>query len=295
MAAVLGASVLAPAASDAATGATTPAPVDAGSQIAADQAQAAALEVQIATQEQQVTAMSERYDQAAYDLEEVQAELAATETQRLLDRQRETQAQRTLRLDAVDAYMYDSPDTHLLSAFASTTSTGQLHDVYENTAIGNTSAAVNQLAVAQRQLDAVEAGLSNQEALAAADAATARDAQSQAQADAETSTATLDDVRGQMARLVVEQAAKQAAAEAAAAEAAAAAKDDQERQQAAAAAAAAAGVAETLGPGTAAAGEATSSANQAAGGAPIGSGAPERAAGAGAIAVAAAERYLGVP
>lgn len=294
---VLGAALCLPEASAAAAGppTTVSAPGDTDSQIATDQAQAAALEAQIATQQQQVTTLSEQYDQAAYDLQQVQAKLDATQAQLLVDRQREAQARRTLQVDAVNAYMYDAPDTRLLSAFASTTATGQLHDVYQATAIGNTTDAADQLAAAGRQLAGAETGLRDQEAQAAADTTSTSEAQNQAQAEAEASTATLDDIKGQMAHLIVEQAAKQAAAEAAAAEAAAAAQDDQARQQAAAAATAAAGVAETLGAGTAAAGAATNSANEAAGGATIGRGSPEEAAGAGAVAVAVAERYLGVP
>jgi len=269
-----------------------PAVTDAGSQIAADQAEASALEAQIASQQQQVSALSEQYDRASYNLGQIQAQLAGTEAQVLVDRQREARARRTLQLDAVNAYMYDSPDTHLLSAFASTTDTGQLHDVYENTAIGNMTQAADQLAAAGRQLIGTEARLRTEEAQAASDATGARDAQSQAQAAAEASTVTLDNVNSQMARLVVQQAAQQAAAQAAAAQAA---NDTRVRQQAAAAAAAAASVAESLGPGTVAAGQATVSANQAAGNQTVGSGVPERASGAGAVAVAAAEHYLGVP
>ncbi len=273
-------------------------PTDAGSgsgtdsQIASDQAQAAALEAQIAAQQQQVEDLSEQYDQAAYHLQQIQVQVAATHGQMLVGRQRDAEARHQLHTDAVNAYMYDTPTTHLLSMFSSTTDTGQLHDEYQNTAIGNTTDAARQLEAAGRQLATTEADLHGQEALAAQDAADAQNAQSQAQAEAEASTTTLDNVKGQMAQLIVEQAAQQAAAEAAAA---AAAKSSEQRQQAAAAAEAAAGVAQTLGAGTAAAGAAAGSANQAAGAVTIGTGTPEEATGAGAVALAEAEKYLGVP
>jgi cell wall-associated NlpC family hydrolase len=95
-----------------------------------------------------------------------------------------------------------------------------------------------------------------------------------------------------IAQQAAEQAAKQAAAAAAAANAAA-------RRKAAAMAAQDAQVAETLDSGSASAAAATNSANQAAGSAGstgvVGSGSPETAQGAGAVALAGAETYLGVP
>jgi cell wall-associated NlpC family hydrolase len=122
--------------------------------------------------------------------------------------------------------------------------------------------------------------------------------QSEQAAESATNSAetTLSAVQGQLAQMIAQQAAEQAAAQAAIA---AAAANQAARQRAAQKAAQDAQVAQTVGGDSAAVTAATDSANQAAGAAGatgvVGSGIPEAARGAGAVALAAAERYLGVP
>jgi peptidoglycan DL-endopeptidase CwlO len=287
-------SLVLPTAAAAAPSTTTPRVVlaDANQQIAADQAQAAAIEDQIATQQQNLAALSEQYDQAAYHLQQIQAQLDATDARMADAKQREAQARHQLQVDAVNAYMYDTPTTALSSLFASTTDAGQLHDVYQSTAIGNTTQAADALAAAGREIAATEADLRTQQAQASTDAAAAQAAQNQAQQINAAATATLASVKGQLGQLIVQRAAQQAAAAAAAA---AAARNAAAREAAAQQAAAAAGVAETFGAGTADAGAANNSANQAAGGGSVGTGSPQQPSGAGAVALAEAEKYLGVP
>jgi cell wall-associated NlpC family hydrolase len=291
--ALLGA-VVVPTGAAAAPGRAAPRAVltDTNSQIAADEAQAAAIESQIAAQQQKVAALSEQYDQAAYHLQQVQAQLDATDARLADARQREAQARHQLQVDAINAYMYDAPTTRLSSLFASTTDAGQLHDAYQNTAIGNTTDAARELAAAGRQLATTEATLRAQQSQAATDAAAAQSAQNQARAANVAAMGTLAGVKGQLAQLVVQRAAQQAAAAAAAA---AAARNAAARNAAAQQAAAAAGVAQTLGAGSPAAGAANGSANQAAGGGSVGTGSPQQPSGAGAVALAEAEKYLGVP
>jgi len=284
--------LLLPATAAAAPGGTTTAAAGADSQIAADQAQAAAIEAQIATQQQKVAALSEQFDQASYHLQQVQARLAGIHAQLVRDQADEAAARHQLQVDAVNAYMYDAPSNRISSLFSATTDNGQLRSVYQNTAIGNTSQAARALARAGRQLADTEASLHTQLSQASTDAGAAQQAQSAAQAETASATTTLSSVKGHLAQLIVARAAQQAAAAAAAAASASNAAD---RQAAARDAATAAGVAQTFGAGSAAAGSATNSANQAAGGGSVGTGAPQQASGAGAVALARAETYLGVP
>jgi cell wall-associated NlpC family hydrolase len=286
---VLG-TLLAPAApAGAAPGTTPPAGADPSTQIAADQAQAAALESQLATQQQSLSALSEAYDQATYRLTQVQTQLDATDAALATARTKAAEARARLRAAAVNAYMYDAPSSDLTSLFSSTSDTATLHDVYQSAAIGNVSQAAAHLAGAERDLSATEAALRSQQGQANADAATAQRAQQQAQATSSATTALLGQVKGQLGALIAQQAAARAAAEAAAA---AAARSAAQRQAAAQQAAADAGVAQTLGAGS---GGVTGPTYLPGPGGPVGTGSPQQPSGPGALALAEAEKYLGVP
>ncbi|HXX90833.1 MAG TPA: C40 family peptidase [Acidimicrobiales bacterium] len=257
---------------------------DTSSQISADQAQATAIEAQIATDQQKVSALAEQYDQAAYHLQQVQSQLDATDAKLAQARSQEDQARHQLQVDAINAYMYDAPSNRLSALFSSTSDAGQLHDVYQATAIGDTTQAAQTLAAAERHLAADESTLQSQQAQAGADAAAAQSAKDQAQALTAAATTTLNGVKGQLAQLIAQRAAQQAAAAeaAAAAEHSAAAREAANQQ-----AAAAAGVAQTFGGGVPAGAPGA--------GGQVGTGSPQQATGAGAAALKAAESYLGVP
>jgi cell wall-associated NlpC family hydrolase len=255
----------------------------------------AALEAQIATQQQQVSALSEQYDQATVHLAQVQAELAQSEAALAAGRRRLLTDRLQLRADALNAYIYDAPADQASSFFESSSDVSVLHNEFEEAAIGNVNQAVTNLETTQRQLAATEVALHVQAQQAAARAAQVQQSQQSAETAASEIQTTLSNVKGQLAQMVAQQAAQEAAAAQAAA---AAAQSQQGKQQAAAQAAQAAQVAESLG-GSSSAAAAASSANQAAtdAGSPstVGTGTPETASGAGAAAVQAAERYLGVP
>jgi len=264
--------------------------------IGATQAQAAALESQIAQQQQQLSTLSERYNQGAVHLQEIRADLVQTGAQLTSARQQEASARHELQVAAVNAYMFDTPTTRLNSLFASSANTGELTSEYQDTAIGNVDGAVAQLHGTERQLSADVATLGAQERQASAEASGELQAQQSAQQENAAAQRTLADVQGQLAQLVAQQAAHKAAQAAAAA---AAAASEAAKQQAAEQAAQAAQVAQTVGAGTSAASQATNSANQAAGSAgdagQVGTGSPETPSGPGAVALQAAENFLGVP
>lgn len=267
------------------------------SSLAAAQAQAQALESQIATEQEQVSSLAESYDAAAVELAHVQSELALTTSELAAAQARAVETHHELQVDAVNAYIYDVPTEGLDSLFSAGSETDELHRQYEHTAIGDAAQAAAEFQASEHQLTADATALTVEQQQATARAQAVQADEQQARAASAAAQATLAGVSSRIRLLVAQQAAEQAQAAAAAA---AEAQSEAAKQSAAAQAAQAAQVAQTVGNGSAAATQATDAANQAAGlaqGAPvvIGSGQPETASGAGAVAVHAAEQYLGVP
>jgi cell wall-associated NlpC family hydrolase len=291
--ALAAAGLAAPAA--AAPGPSSQPPPGTPSAIGAAQTQVSTLEAQIASQEQQLGALSEKYDQANVHLAQVQAKITESDAALAAGQRRLAADRRQLQLDALNAYMYDAPANRLSSLFQSTSDRSVLHDEYQVTAIGDVDQAVAALDATQKHLSVTEDALHAQEQQAADQAAQVQQSQREAQSASAAAQATLTSVKGHLAQLVAEQAAQEATAQAAAA---AAASGQQAKQQAAAQAARAAQVAQSLGNGTSAV-AATNAANQAASDAgtasAVGTGTTHSPAGAGAVAVHAAEQYLGVP
>ena len=264
--------------------------------LGAAQAQAQALEGQIAAEQQQVSVLAEQYDQAAVQLAGVQQALAGTAAQLATARRDVAVSRRRLQEDAVKAYEYDVPTDGLSQLFSPASEERALHDQYQVAAIGNVRQAVADLQAGEHQLSAAQDTLAQEQGQLATRAAAVRQAQQAAAAASDAAQATLTGVNSHIRQLEAQQAAEAAAA---AAGAAAAAASQAAKAQAAAQAAQAAQVAQSVGAGSSSAAQATQSANQAAAaaGAPatIGTGKPEPASGAGAVAVKAAEQYLGVP
>jgi len=260
------------------------------------QAQAAALEAQIAQEQQQGSVLAEKYDAAAVHLAQVQAALSTTNQELGSEQAALSATRKQLQSEAVKAYMFDAPTQSLDEMFSSTRDSTILRQQYRETAIGNITKTVAQLDTDQHQLAASLAVLTSEQQQAAAEASAVHQDEQAAAAASAAAQATLAGVNSRIRQLVAQQAAQQAAAEAAAA---AAAASQAAKQQAAAQASKDAQVAQTVASGSAAAVQATQSANQAtgdAGGAvTVGSGSPQAATGAAAKAVQAAEQYLGVP
>jgi len=263
---------------------------------AATQAQVTELEAQIAQQQQQVAALSERFDQSTVHLEEVQWRLTQIRARLVADKTRSRAAHHQLQQDAINAYVNDEPATALSTMFSSTSGVDAVRDQYQNTAIGNIDAAVAAVQSDEHQLTATEGSLNSELQQAGTETAAVHQSDQSAQTATKAAETTLYEVKGRLAQMIAQQAAQEAAQQAAAAAAAVTAAA---RQQAAQKAAQDAQVAQTVGGGSAAATAATNAANQAAGSAGatnvVGSGNPEPAQGSGSIALTAAERYLGVP
>lgn len=264
--------------------------------VAGTQAEVAALEAQIAQQQQQVAAFSEQFDQSTVHLDQVQTRLSQIRTRLAADKVRYRIAHRQLQRDAVNAYVNDAPATSLSTMFSSTSARGVLHNEYQNAAIGDVDAAVTAVQADERQLVSTEGSLRAEVQQAGSQTAAVRQSEQAAEQATAAAETTLSAVQGQLAQMIAQQAAEAAAQQAAIA---AAAANQAARQRAAQKAAEDAQVAQTVGGGTSAATAATHSANQAAGSAGatgvVGSGSPEVAQGAGAVALNSAERYLGAP
>lgn len=266
---------------------------DTGDAIASAQAEAQSLEASIVTEQQQLSSLSERYDQDTVALAQVQTRLATADADVARSRAEAAALHHQLQAVAVNAYMSDSSLQGVAGLFDPSGDSAMATPVYRTAAVGNVDEAEAAVRANQRRLSNEEHVLRQEQAQAASQQAAVAAAQQQAQQVAAASQATLAQVKGQLAQLVAQQAAQQAAA--AAAQAAAAA-NAAAKQQAAEQAGAAAQVVETVAPGTTLSTQATDDANQAAGATgTVGSGLPEAAAGAGAVALSAAEQYLGVP
>ena len=279
--------------------ATTPVagatPPSGGDEIAAAQAGVDALEAQIATEQQTLVALAERFDTDGVVLAQVQAQMAATHG-RLLDAERgRVQARHRLQQAAVNAYMNDTAAEAAATLFAPPTDAIAAYDQYEHIAIDDVGAALDAWRASARRLQNVQDTLDAQQAQVSADVAAVDLAHAGAPAASDALQSALAQVQGHLAILVAERAAQEAAdaAAAAASDPGTAAKGQ------AAAAANAAQVAQGLAPGSAAAAQAAAAAAAAAGstGVPmlLGSGRAQAPHGVGAVALAAAERYLGVP
>jgi cell wall-associated NlpC family hydrolase len=264
------------------------------SDINAAQGQVALLESQIGTQEQRVGALSEQYDEAMVHLSQVHAQISRTDAQLAAAQRRITLDRHRLQVDAVNAYIYDAASDRFATLFTSSSDDSVLHDQYQATAIGNVDRDVFALTSARRQLARSRSLLADEEQQATSNANQVQTEEQAAMTANASLESTLSNVKGHLAQLVAQQAAAEAQA---AAQAAAAAASQQAKEQAAEQAAQAADVAQSLGDTSAV--NAANAANQAAGtigyDGPVGTGSPQTPSGRGAVALAAAEKYLGVP
>jgi cell wall-associated NlpC family hydrolase len=272
-----------------ATPTTTPGPAPNQSQINAAQAQVSAVEATLSQEEQQSSALDNRYTIAVQDQQNAEASLAVITTQLVQTKVSVAADKRRLTNDAVKAYVYGTPQTKFTSLFTSSADLSGARNQYTQQIVGNLDQARNALQSSESQLSNQE---SQQQSLASQAASQANQAKLLAQAnqqEAAATQATLSTVRGQLAQQVAQAAVVEAQQQAAAA---AQAANAAQAQRAAAASQAAATVAGLVG-GSAGGAAATTAANQAAPVGPVGgSGA---STGQGQAAVNAAISQLGVP
>jgi len=270
---------------------TLPGPAPNQAQINATQSQVAQIEASLTKEEQQSSILDDHYNTAVQNLQNAQDALHSISASLVHARAAVATDRRLVAEDAVQAYVYGTPETSFASYFSSSATQTISRNQYTAQIVGNLTK--DELAL-ERSESALQNQLAQQQALAAQAQTEAAQAKSLAAANeqnAAATRATLNQVQGQLAQEVAQAAIAEAQQEAAAAARAASAAA---AQQAAAAAAAAASVAGAVG-GSASGAAATDAANQAVGvySGPI-SGSSQGNAPGGA-AVAAAVSQLGVP
>jgi cell wall-associated NlpC family hydrolase len=254
-----------------------------------------AIEATLSQEEQQTSALDNRYDTAVQNLQNAQTALQAIDASISRTKAAVRVDRRQLSNDAIKAYIYGTPQSNYASLFSSSATMGEARTQYTQQIVGNLDQARTALQSSESHLVSQKAQEQNLATQAAAQASQAKTLALANQQEAAATTATLSQVQGQLAAEVAQAAVVEAQQEAAAAARAATAA---QAQREAAAAQAAATVAEAVG-GSASGAAATTAANQAGGATGgaytgsvggTGSGTTQQMA-----AVDAAEAQLGVP
>ncbi len=272
------------------TSTTQPGPAPNQSQINATQSQVAQIESTLAQEEQQTSALDDKYNTAVQDLQNAQSALESISTSLVHAHAAVAVDKRLVATDAIAAYVYGTPETGFASYFSSSATLNQARNQYTDQIVGNLTRDETSLEHSETRLQTEEVQQQTVAAQAQSEAAQAKSLAQANEQEAAATKATLSQVQGQLAQEVAQAAVEEAQQEAAAA---AAARNAAQQQQAAAAAEAAATVAGTVG-GASSGAAATDAANQAGGTTgPVG-GSSSGGAG-GMAAVQAAVSQLGVP
>ncbi len=272
------------------TSTTLPGPAPNQAQINSTQSQVSQIEATLAQEEQQTSILDEKYDTAQQDLQNAQTALQTIATNLVHTRSSVNVDKRLVANDAVQAYVFGTPETGFASYFSQSATLNQARNQYTNQIVGNLSKDETSLLQSETRLQSQEAAQQSEASQAQSEAAQAKTLAQANEQEATTTKATLNQVQGQLAQEVATAAIQEAQEEAAAA---AAARSAAAQQQAAAAAAAAATVAGAVG-GSSSAAAATTAADQAGGTTgPVGGSASGGSAGM--AAVQAAVSQLGVP
>jgi peptidoglycan DL-endopeptidase CwlO len=262
--------------------------------IRATKSEISSIESSITAEQACISFLSEQYDRASSRVRQLDAEISQTGSLLTRDEAAATTAESELRQDALNAYMYDEPSGPLVELIGGSDESSVLASSYTNEALGNLNTALQNLRSAQVRLVRTQTDLVADRDQAKQDERTARSEARLAGAATAAAKQTLSRVKGRLAAQIAQQEAIQAERDAAEVAAAASMRA---KQQAALSAEEAAQVAQTLGPGTAAAkkaGQAASKAGQAGAGGGRPPSHPKTDA-QGEVAVSAAESFLGVP
>ena len=293
LAGALGAWLLPLSAAGATTSTTLPGPAPNQAQINSTESKVSQIEATLAQEEQQTSILDDKYNTAIQNLQNDQAQAQSLAAQLVSAKAAVKVDKRLVANDAVEAYIYGTPQTGFASYFSQSASDSEARNQYTNTIVGNLT---NDESALQRSESKLESEQAQEEAAASQAQTEAEQAKSLAAAneqEAAATKATLGQVQGQLAQEVAQAAIQEAQQEAAAA---ARAANQAAQQRAAAAAATAASVAGAVG-GSSSGAAATKAANGAAGS----SGYKGEIAGSpqghstGMAAVQAAVSQLGVP
>ena len=272
------------------TSTTLPGPAPNQSQINATQSQVSQIETTLGQEEQQSSILDDRYNTAQQNLQNAQTALQTIDANLTRERSAVEVDRRLVAHDAVQAYVYGTPQTGFASYFSSSATQNLERNQYTNQIVGNLTKDETALLQSEAELQTQEAAQQSEAAQAQSEAAQAKTLEVANEQEAAATKATLNQVQGQLAQEVAQAAIQEAQQEAAAA---AAAHSAAAKQAAAAAAARATTVAGAVG-GSSSGAAATTAANQAGGAVgPVGGSA--QGGSGGMAAVRAAVSQLGVP
>jgi cell wall-associated NlpC family hydrolase len=234
----------------------------AGDAISDAKAKAAAIESQLEQAQNEMSALSQQYDQAKYHLSQITSSIASTQANIASDQKQVAKDKTTLSKAAVANYMSDGSASAQNPIFSGNEATLGATTEYNQIAEGDISLAVDNLHTAESQLNAQENQLQGEQTQAQNQVSVEQNAVAQNQQAISQQQQALSQEQGQIATLVKQQqeaeaaAAAQAAAAklAAARTAAAAAAAATQQQSAGVAAAAPAAVSQAAPPPTAAGG-----------------------------------------
>ena len=246
-----------------------------GDAISDAKAKAAAIESQLSQAQNEMSALSQQYDQAKFHLSQIDSSIATTQAGIANDQKQVAKDKSTLSKAAVANYISDGSASAQNPIFSGNEETLGATTEYNKIAEGDISLAVDNLHTAEAELNAQENQLQGEQSQAQNQVSVEQNAVAQNQQAIQSQQQALSQEQGQIAQLVQEQ----QQAEAAAAAKAAAAKQAAARAAAAAAAAAVQ----------------TQSASATAAPAAVSQAAPPPTASGGYGAVQAAESQVGVP
>jgi cell wall-associated NlpC family hydrolase len=273
---------------------TRPAGADA---ISDARAKAAAIEAQLTQAQNEMSVLSQQYDEARYKLSQINSNIATTKAAIGADRKQVGHDKRTLAKAAVNNYITDGTAAAANPIFSSNDKTLAAQTEYTHIAEGNIDLAVDKLHTDENALNAHVGQLQNEQSQAQTQVNQEQQAIAQNQQAEQQQQAALNQEQGQIAVLVKQQQEAEAAAAARAAAAKIAAAKAAAAAQAAAAQQAAAQSAAQAAAQTTASSTSTTTGNSGGGSpapAPPTPVTPPSASG-GEGAVQAAESQLGVP
>jgi cell wall-associated NlpC family hydrolase len=272
------------------TSTTLPGPAPNQSQINATKSQVGQIEGTLAQEEQQTSILDDKYNTAQQNLLDAQTAMQAIAADLIHTRSTVDVDRRLVAKDAVQAYVYGTPESGFASYFSTSATLNEARNQYTSQIVGNLTKDEVSLLKSETQLQAQEDAQQAAASQAQSEAAQAKSLAQANEQEAAATKSTLNQVQGQLAQEVAQAAIQEAQQEAAAAARAASAAA---KQRAAAAAATAATVAGAVG-GSSSAAAATAAANQAGGSVgPVGG--SSTGGSGGMAAVQAAVSQLGVP
>ena len=202
------------------TSTTQPGPAPNQSQINATQSQVSQIESTLAQEEQQTSILDDKYNTAQEDLQNAQTALQTIGANLTHARSEVDVDRRLVAKDAVQAYVYGTPQTGFASYFSSSATQNLARNQYTSQIVGNLTKDETALLQSETQLQTQEAAQQSEAAQAQSEAAQAKSLAQANEQEAAATKATLNQVQGQLAQEVAQAAIQEAQQEAAAAAAA---------------------------------------------------------------------------